>query len=243
VVYFTMPTDANQGSSDNDDDGGVVSSSEPVDRRRDRHKHRIKMASIFNFVYPNNIVEKYKLGEVLGQGTFGVVRLCENIKTKEKFALKTILKSKVPDVDLLKSEIEILSEIDHPHIIKLFDVFEDVINVYLVTELCTGGELYDRVVEKTRSPEGHFSEFDAARILRNILLGIRYCHEEKHIVHRDLVRTCSCMFRVLVISWIADCLHKSQKTRLFFSLQRNKKEIRKPTSGVFNRTKITFSLI
>jgi serine/threonine protein kinase len=191
-----MATDADKGSSDNDDDGGVVSSSNPVDRRSSEpvnchkggHSHHIRMASIFNFVYPNNIVEKYKLGTVLGQGTFGVVRLCENIETKEKFALKTILKSKVPDVDLLKSEIEILSEIDHPHIIKLFDVFEDVINVYLITELCTGGELYDRVVAKTNSPEGHFSEFDAARILRNILLGIRYCHEEKHIVHRDLVR-------------------------------------------------------
>lgn len=168
------------------DDKGLVSSAEPDDRRKDRHKHRIKQASIFNFVYPNNIVQKYKLKEVLGQGTFGVVRLCEKLETGEKFALKTILKSRVPDVDLLKSEIEILSEVDHPHIIKLYDVFEDVVNVYLITELCTGGELYDRVVAKTHSPEGHFSEFDAARILRNVLSGIRYCHEEKHIVHRDL---------------------------------------------------------
>jgi hypothetical protein len=55
-----------------------------------------------------------------------------------------------------------------------------------VTELCTGGELYDRVVEKTMSDEGHFSEYDAARIMRNILDAIAYCHEEKHIVHRDL---------------------------------------------------------
>ena len=149
---------------------------------------RVKMASIFNFVYPNNIVEKYKLGKILGKGTFGVVRLCENIQTKEKFALKTILKAKVSDIKRLKSEIEIMNEVDHPHIIKLVDVFEDVMNVYLVTELCTGGELYDRVVEKVHSPgDGVFTEFCAARILRNILSGIRYCHEEKNIVHRDLV--------------------------------------------------------
>ncbi len=173
---FTMSADILHTSSKHDSDVNSVASSD-----------RIRNASIFNFVYPNNIVEKYKLGAILGQGTFGVVRLCENMETKESFALKTILKSKVPEIERLKAEIEILTEVDHPHIIKLVDVFEDVQNVYLVTELCTGGELYDRVVEKTRSKEGHFSEFCAARILRNILSGIRYCHEEKNIVHRDLV--------------------------------------------------------
>lgn len=181
-----MPPNSSPPDYKPSDEEGVVSPLEPAEERKDRNRHRIKQASILNFVYPNNIVEKYKLGKVLGQGTFGVVRLCENIETKETFALKTILKSKVPDVEQLKSEIEILSEVDHPHVIKLYDIFEDVINVYLVTELCTGGELYDRVVEKTRSPEGHFSEFCAARILRNILSGIQYCHEEKHIAHRDL---------------------------------------------------------
>lgn len=160
---------------------------ESQSERNDRHRYRIRNASLFNFVYPNHITDKYELLEVLGHGTFGVVRKCKNIVTGEEFALKTILKEKIPDVELLKTEITILLEVDHPHIIKLYDVYEDVINVFLVTELCTGGELYDRVIEKTRSPEGHFSEFCAARIIRNVLRGIRYCHEEKNIVHRDLV--------------------------------------------------------
>ncbi|VEU35976.1 unnamed protein product [Pseudo-nitzschia multistriata] len=152
----------------------------------DPRKHRIKNASIFNFVYPKHVTDKYKLLDAIGRGTFGLVRKCQLIETGEEFALKAILKKKVPDVELLKTEITILLEVDHPHIIKLYDVYEDIDNVYLVTELCTGGELYDRVVEKTNSPEGHFSEFCAARIIRNILSGIRYCHEEKDIVHRDL---------------------------------------------------------
>lgn len=107
-------------------------------------------------------------------------------KTKKIFAVKSILKSKIQDVDVLRREIDILTEVDHPHIIHLEDVYEDAKYLHLVTELCTGGELYDRVIEKARSPEKHFSEMDAARIIRNILDAIRYIHDEKHIVHRDL---------------------------------------------------------
>jgi calcium-dependent protein kinase len=107
-------------------------------------------------------------------------------KTKKLFAVKSILKSKIQDVDVLRREIDILSEVDHPHIIHLEEVFEDANHLHLVTELCTGGELYDRVIEKAQSPEKHFSEMDAARIIRNILDAIRYIHDEKQIVHRDL---------------------------------------------------------
>ena len=169
---------------------GDASSSTTTKEQNDHekhHRHRTKNASFFNFVYPNNVTEKYELLDVIGQGSFGVVRKCQNIETGEAFALKAILKEKMPDIELLRTEVTILKEVDHPHIIKLYDVYEDIATVYLITELCTGGELYDRVVEKTHSPEGHFSEFCAARIIRNILSGIQYCHEEKNIVHRDLV--------------------------------------------------------
>jgi calcium-dependent protein kinase len=68
----------------------------------------------------------------------------------------------------------------------LFDVFEDSLEIHLVTELCTGGELYDRVLDKAESEEGHFSEDDAAILIRDILDAIRYCHDVVNIVHRDL---------------------------------------------------------
>jgi calcium-dependent protein kinase len=139
--------------------------------------------SIFNGSFPHDVKEKYDLKEILGQGTFGIVRRCQDAQGNS-YALKTILKSKVPDTDILKREIEIMRQVDHPHIIRLFDVFEDDKNIFLVTELCTGGELYDRVVEKTLSND-QFSEYDAARITRNILSAIEYIHS-KGVAHRDL---------------------------------------------------------
>lgn len=152
--------------------------------------------SIFNGIFPQDVKEKYELKEVLGQGTFGIVRRCEvrngedgdgddGDKNKNKsYALKTILKSKVPDTNILKREIEIMRHVNHPHIIRLYDVFEDDKNIFLVTELCTGGELYDRVVEKTLSND-YFSEYDAARMTRNILYAIEYIHSQG-VAHRDL---------------------------------------------------------
>lgn len=143
--------------------------------------------TVFNGDFLTDIEEKYELMvDVLGEGSFGTVRKCRNRLTKQVCALKTIDKSKLPDATQLRREVDILLNVDHPHIIKLYDVYEDTKNIYLVSELCLGGELYDRVVEKTRSKEGHFSEFTAARIVKNILSAISYCHDVKKIVHRDL---------------------------------------------------------
>ena len=67
---------------------------------------------------------------------------------------------------------------DHPNIIKVFEFYEDVKYFYIVTELCTGGELFDRIVDET-----YLSEKDAADIMRQLLSAIYYCHMQK-IVHR-----------------------------------------------------------
>lgn len=121
---------------------------------------------------------------MIGRGTYGVVRKVQRQEDGAFLALKTIRKASVPDLALLQKEVQLLQQMDHPHIIRLFDVLEDDQNFHLITELCTGGELYDQVVEY--STQGHhFSEYDAARILRNILDAIQYCHAQG-IVHRDL---------------------------------------------------------
>lgn len=87
--------------------------------------------------------EKYRVDHSeLGHGHYGVVRKCQNRQTKEYFAVKTIKKSKVGRLETLKREIEILKTMDHPNIIKLIDVFEDDKYLHLVTELCTGGEVF-----------------------------------------------------------------------------------------------------
>lgn len=122
----------------------------------------------------------------LGHGHYGVVRKCQNRVTKEWFAIKSIRKSKVGKIEVLKREIDILKEVDHPNIIRLEAVYEDQKYLHLITELCTGGELFDRIIQKTNSEEGHFSERDAAKLIRDICDAIAYCHDVKQIVHRDL---------------------------------------------------------
>lgn len=120
----------------------------------------------------------------LGHGHYGIVRKCMHRETKQWYAIKSIRKSKVSKIEVLKREIEILKEVDHPNIIRLKEVYEDERYLHLITEICTGGELFDRIIAKTQSKEGHFSEHDAATLVRDILDAIRYCHDEKGIVHR-----------------------------------------------------------
>jgi calcium/calmodulin-dependent protein kinase I len=71
-------------------------------------------------------------------------------------------------------------QIDHPNIVKLYEIFEDEEFIYLVLELMTGGELFDRVVDKE-----HYSEKEASDTIRPIVDAIKYCHT-LGIVHRDL---------------------------------------------------------
>ena len=122
----------------------------------------------------------------LGHGHYGVVRKCMHRTTKKWYAIKSIRKAKVGKLEVLKREIDILKQVKHPNIIELIEVHEDEKYIHLITELCTGGELFDRIIAKTQSDEGHFSERDAAKLVRDILSAIAYCHDVKHIVHRDL---------------------------------------------------------
>uniref|UniRef100_A0A7S2JSJ9 Calmodulin n=1 Tax=Leptocylindrus danicus TaxID=163516 RepID=A0A7S2JSJ9_9STRA len=122
----------------------------------------------------------------IGHGHYGVVRKCMDRETKVWYAIKSIRKSKVNRLDILKREVKLLQEVRHPNIIRLEEVFEDEKYLHLVTELCTGGELFDRIIEKTQSDEGHFSEQHASVLVKSILSAIKYCHDEKHICHRDL---------------------------------------------------------
>jgi calcium-dependent protein kinase len=118
----------------------------------------------------------------LGHGHYGVVRKCMHRESGAWYAIKSIRKSKVSKIEVLKREIEILKEVKHPHIIELTEVYEDERYLHLITEICSGGELFDRIIEKTQSAEGHFSEHDAAALVRDILDAIRYCHDEKGYV-------------------------------------------------------------
>jgi calcium-dependent protein kinase len=86
----------------------------------------------------------------------------------------------VKNIEQFRAEISILQQLDHPHILKLYEYFEDAKNFYVITELCTGGELFDKIIEKEA-----FTEKEAAHCFKQILQGINYCHSQG-IVHRDL---------------------------------------------------------
>ncbi|ETV86994.1 CAMK/CDPK protein kinase [Aphanomyces astaci] len=116
----------------------------------------------------------------LGHGHYGTVRIGTHKVSGAKVAIKTIPKVKVSRPETLRREIEILRTVDHPNIIKLFEVFEDTRHLHLVTELCTGGELFDRIIAR-----GHYTEADAAKLVRKILDAVKHCHD-REICHRDL---------------------------------------------------------
>jgi len=140
-------------------------------------------------ITPNlsDVRERYHISpKELGHGHYGVVRKCMDRKTKQWYAIKSIRKSRVSKIEVLKREIDILKDVNHPNIIRLIEVHEDDKYLHLITDLCTGGELFDRIIAKTQSAEGHFSERDAAKLIHSILDAIQYCHDEKRIVHRDL---------------------------------------------------------
>ena len=126
--------------------------------------------------------DDYLLGEVIGSGSFSTVCLGKCKKTGDSFAIKIIERQKLTQDDLssILSEIQLLSTIDHPNVLKLYDHYLEGDKVYMVTEYCAGGELYLRIKDKEYYPEP-----DAQKVLKDIAKALQYCHEKK-IVHRDL---------------------------------------------------------
>jgi len=128
------------------------------------------------------LTAKYEVKEELGRGAFSVVKLGVNRKTKEKVAIKIIDRNDVgKDYEKnLRMEMDILRRVEHPNIIALQEMIESGNKLYFVMELVTGGELFDRIVEK-----GSYSEEDAKILVRKIVAAIDYLHKQ-NIAHRDL---------------------------------------------------------
>jgi len=107
-------------------------------------------------------------------------------KSGEKRAVKVINKSRFSGGDVafhfaqLRAEIKVMESIKHDNVIRFFEVFEDLDNLFIVMELAAGGELFDRIQQK-----GHYSEKDASAVLRQMFIGIAYLHSKK-IAHCDL---------------------------------------------------------
>lgn len=126
--------------------------------------------------------DEYIVKDQLGQGAFGEVRKVIHKASGLVRAAKILRKDALDSNETSKliSEVQILTSLDHPHIMKIYEMFEDKNKYYIVAEFLEGGELFDRIIEND-----HFSEKDAASIMKQLLSAVAYCHKH-NIVHRDL---------------------------------------------------------
>ncbi|PGH35820.1 CAMK/CAMK1/CAMK1-CMK protein kinase [[Emmonsia] crescens] len=121
----------------------------------------------------------YRFGRTLGAGTYGIVR--EADCPTGKVAVKIILKKNVKgNEQMVYDELDMLQRLHHPNIVRFHDWFESRDKYYIVTQLATGGELFDRICEY-----GKFTEKDASQTIKQVLDAVDYLHQ-RNVVHRDL---------------------------------------------------------
>ncbi|XP_037031759.1 serine/threonine-protein kinase MARK2-like isoform X16 [Bradysia coprophila] len=127
-------------------------------------------------------IGKYKLLKTIGKGNFAKVKLAKHIPTGKEVAIKIIDKTQLNPGSLQKlfREVRIMKMLDHPNIVKLFQVIETEKTLYLVMEYASGGEVFDYLVL-----HGRMKEKEARAKFRQIVSAVQYCHQ-KRIIHRDL---------------------------------------------------------
>ena len=133
----------------------------------------------FVTIIEGDITQFYEVQKKIGEGAYGKIYKVKNKQSGDIRAMKQITKTKITDMGKFQTEIKILSMLDHPNIVRLFEVIEDDKYYNLLEELCTGGELL------TRAQNNQLKEKDIARIFNQIMSGVAYIHG-MGIAHRDL---------------------------------------------------------
>ncbi|XP_048862520.1 calcium/calmodulin-dependent protein kinase type 1D isoform X1 [Brienomyrus brachyistius] len=129
----------------------------------------------------DDIKKIFEFKEVLGTGAFSEVVLAQEKTTGKMFAVKCIPKKALKGKESsIENEIAVLRKIKHENIVALEDIYESSNHLYLIMQLVSGGELFDRIVEK-----GFYTEKDASTLIRQVLDAVNYLHK-MGIVHRDL---------------------------------------------------------
>ncbi|XP_029106445.1 serine/threonine-protein kinase DCLK2-like isoform X2 [Scleropages formosus] len=127
------------------------------------------------------ILDKYKVGKVIGDGNFAVVKECVERATGMEFALKIIDKGKCSGKEhLIENEVAVLRRVKHPNIIMLIEEVDTPSELYLVMELVKGGDLFDAITSSTK-----YTEQDASAMVFNLASALKYLHS-LNIVHRDI---------------------------------------------------------
>ncbi|XP_065489671.1 serine/threonine-protein kinase DCLK2 isoform X1 [Caloenas nicobarica] len=129
----------------------------------------------------STILQKYKVGKVIGDGNFAVVKECIERSTGKEFALKIIDKAKCCGKEhLIENEVSILRRVKHPNIIMLIEEMDTPTELYLVMELVKGGDLFDAITSSTK-----YTERDGSAMVYNLASALKYLHG-LNIVHRDI---------------------------------------------------------
>ncbi|XP_064786069.1 serine/threonine-protein kinase H1 homolog [Oncorhynchus masou masou] len=149
---------------------GQPEASDP--RRNKVAKYRAK--------FDPRVTAKYDIKALIGRGSFSRVVRVEHKSTRQPYAIKMIETRYREGREVCESELCVLRRVRHTNIIQLMEVFETAERVYMVMELATGGELFDRIIAR-----GSFTERDATRVLQMVLDGVKYLHT-LGITHRDL---------------------------------------------------------
>ena len=139
-----------------------------------------KLKEAFGYL---NFFDYYEMLDDLGEGIFGSVKLGVEKKTKERVAIKIIKKKKAKpsDIELVRTEIDVMKLCHHPNVVHLLDHFENAEYIFIVMEYIRGGRLTDYMKEK----KFRFTEKRAAELIYEIALGVKYLHKYG-IIHRDL---------------------------------------------------------
>lgn len=149
----------------------------------------IHFKHVFTSENPGRLDDYYQVErtQMLGEGSYGKVSKGVDKSTGAVRAIKNIDRSKISDERRFADEVNIQQQLDHPNIVKLYEVFKDAKRIYLVMELCTGGELFDRILKEAEKHggEGAFDEKGAARYMQQILGAMTYLHGH-NFVHRDI---------------------------------------------------------
>jgi len=131
--------------------------------------------------YPPEVVEKYNIRQIIGDGNFAVVRHCFSKEARKEYAVKIIDKAKCQGKEhMIESEIAILSSVEHPHIIQLKEVFDFATEKYLIMEYVQGGDLFDAIAADIK-----YNEPVARDMVKDLALALQYLHD-RMICHRDI---------------------------------------------------------
>jgi len=176
--------------------GGSTSSNRKVGcsgMNQSTHSTASKLAEVIVIPKTESIDKKYFVdySREIGRGTKTIVRKCIERSTGNRYAVKSVRRADVDEYEHMRTEANLLTALNHPSIIQIYDTYEDEKYLHMVVEICKGGELYDYVVKPSKNINSgkknlhKHSEEVAAVIVRRVIEAVAYLHDH-NIVHRDL---------------------------------------------------------